>query len=128
MPYSTFQKIDGPDLTDFPGTMLYVAPEFLEKISYRGRASDIYQIGVVLYTLLVDAYPFFHDDYVVLHRMIIDHHIVFPEEPVISKNYKNLLKWILAKDPTERPTISEIKTHPGYALLKFKYDQEKEEI
>lgn len=120
--FSIFQKLDDPDLTDHPGSPLYSPPEIFEGVPYRGRAADIYQIGIVLYILLVDDFPFWSEDKPALMKMILHNYIVFPEEPPISKYYKNLLRWMLAKDPKERPTISEIKTHPGYNLLKSKYN------
>ncbi len=127
--FSTFQQIKDLDLTDNPGSPEYSPPEiFKVPPSYRGRPVDIYQIGIVLYILLTREYPFCTDDTDDLADMIEFVCITFPKKPIISKYYKNLLRWMLAKDWKERPTISEIKTHPGYNMLKSKYDQMMENL
>lgn len=47
------------DLSDrFCGSVDYVAPEILQKKSYNSFLSDVFSLGVVLYTLLYAEFPF----------------------------------------------------------------------
>jgi tRNA (cytidine32/guanosine34-2'-O)-methyltransferase len=45
-------------VTMYNGTPLYMAPEVLLKKPYDGRIADIYQIGIMLYILVIGQFPF----------------------------------------------------------------------
>ena len=45
-------------LTTFRGTQSYMAPEIRESKEYDGRQTDIFSLGVVLFTIVVGYFPF----------------------------------------------------------------------
>lgn len=106
----------------FVGTRPYLAPEVVSCIKgnpYDGKKADIWSCGVVLYVMLVGAYPFDRpedpkevDSQVMLSRIMNVDYDVPPG--VISKQCEDLIRKILQKDPTKRPTIAEIQQDPWY--------------
>ncbi|GIL70723.1 hypothetical protein Vretimale_3824 [Volvox reticuliferus] len=104
------------------GTASYTAPEvFLSESKYDGKIADIWSCGVMLYVMLVGAYPFErpedkHDNQK-LQKMIqrilhVDYHI--PSSVRTSEDCRDLLSKILVADPSKRITIEEIYNHPWY--------------
>jgi len=108
------------------GTAAYLAPEVVSNPAgqtYDGKISDIWSCGVVLYFLLVGAYPFErpddrkqdHKDRVrkMLQR-IVDVDIFYPFKILVSNEVLDLLMRIFVSDPAKRITIDEIKKHPWF--------------
>ena len=48
--------------TGVVGTPLYIAPEILGRTPYDAQISDVWSVGVLLYTLLMGSYPFLDSD------------------------------------------------------------------
>jgi len=95
--------------SDFPGSFCYAAPELIQGIPYRGKSADVYSLGVILYTLLQSSYPFYHEDRSEMTEMIL-------QDPVSFETYntapaRELVKWMLMKNPESRPTLEQIKNH-----------------
>lgn len=67
--YETFRPV---------GAMSHCAPEKWVSPSAAGRPSDIFSIGVMLYRLLTDEYPFWADTYIGLYELIRDGEMVLP--------------------------------------------------
>ncbi|GIL70722.1 hypothetical protein Vretimale_3824 [Volvox reticuliferus] len=106
------------------GTPAYLAPEVIlttKGKTYDGKIADIWSCGVMLYVMLVGAYPFErpedkHDNQK-LQKMIqrilhVDYHI--PSSVRTSEDCRDLLSKILVADPSKRITIEEIYNHPWY--------------
>lgn len=106
------------------GTPAYLAPEVILTTrgkTYDGKIADIWSCGVMLYVMLVGAYPFErpedkHDNQK-LQKMIqrilhVDYHI--PSHVRLSDDCKDLLKKVLVADPAKRLTIDGIYSHPWY--------------
>lgn len=107
--FSTYQKIDGPLLNDFVGTMSYTAPEIFKGIPYEGRFSDIWSIGVVLYIMLTGEFPFWEPKRKDLFVKITEKDFVIKSEWGVSKSCEDLLRSMLEKDPRKRPSIPKIR-------------------
>jgi polo-like kinase 1 len=91
------------------GTIHYMAPESFKKskCSYK---IDIWAVGVIMYYLLTGEPPFTGDKN---NKNEIETKINlckydYPQDIVISKIAKDLIRQILKKDPNERPTLNQI--------------------
>ncbi|KAI5618924.1 tribbles-like 2, partial [Silurus asotus] len=92
---------------------VYISPESLQPEStFSGKASDVWTLGVMLYTLLVGSYPFIHSNLNGLYRKIQKCKFNLPE--ILSPKAKCLICSILRSDPSERLTADEILSHPWF--------------
>ncbi|CAB3410165.1 unnamed protein product [Caenorhabditis bovis] len=89
----------------------YVAPEriFLSPThpTYSGRSADIWTMGITLYTMLFGKYPFFGKTPQSVFRSILSNRLTFPENS-LEETTIQLVKRMLEKNPSARPTIDEI--------------------
>jgi serine/threonine protein kinase len=92
--------IDGPFNTFF-GTKLYSPPEILEGKYYKGPAQDIWQLGILLYTMIFREPPFYSVE------DILHSEVRFPF--VISKTFEILLRGMLCKNVETRFTLEFIQ-------------------
>ncbi|KAL3856519.1 hypothetical protein ACJMK2_011265 [Sinanodonta woodiana] len=101
-------------LTNTAGTPHFMAPESLSefKENFRGKALDIWAIGITLYFFLMGHCPFEDHNILALHNKILKDPVVFLEKPVISEEVKDLIIKMLDKNPETRITLPEIKEHP----------------
>ncbi|CAL0331720.1 unnamed protein product [Lupinus luteus] len=106
------------------GTPTYVAPEVFLRQEYDGKAADVWSCGVILYTMLVGAYPFEDPEYPKnIKRMvqrIMNVQFSIPKGVHLSTECKNLLSLIFVADPVKRITISGIKQHPWFVKILHK--------
>jgi serine/threonine protein kinase len=102
------------------GTLSYAAPEILNKKPYSGSCADLFSCGVILFVLVTGKLPFgkavVFDSY---YKNFIKNEyesfwtMMAPKlDPQPSKDFKSLINLLLAYDPSSRPSISEIKSHP----------------
>lgn len=82
------------------GTMQYLAPELLKKESYDHRI-DLYSLGMLLYRIIYDTFPFESDDQVKIIKEQIEKEFELPESD-FSEEFINIVKKLLAKDPAQR--------------------------
>jgi len=92
----------------------------LEK-SGHGKSVDWYLLGVLIHEMLLGVPPFFVEDKDELFWWI---RFVEPEITGISHEAKDLIKWLLMKDPAKRLgsgkwDAEEIKEHPWFSNLDF---------
>ncbi|CAJ0767765.1 21326_t:CDS:2, partial [Entrophospora sp. SA101] len=108
-----------PLLSTRCGSEEYAAPELISgKSPYDGKKTDIWSLGIILYSLLVGYLPFNFDGprKQFLHK-IIKAEFDFPKTSMegergrrgtISNEAKDLIKKILMSDPDKRFTLEEI--------------------
>ena len=89
------------------GSAGYIAPEV--KDNYIGPSSDVYSLGIVLYQLFINEYPYFNNDILELDCTTTHEHIPY--------KVCNLLHEMLHVDYKQRPTLEEIIT--DYDILNF---------
>jgi serine/threonine protein kinase len=97
----TYQKL-------FCGTPSYMPPEIVNKEKYIAQYSDIWSLGVLLYTMLYGRFPFKAKDDERLFELINKAEVKFPENIFVSENIKILIKKILNIEPKLRPSPEEI--------------------
>eukprot|EP00759_Apiculatamorpha_spiralis_P057457 PhF_6_TR8662/c0_g1_i1/m.13542 len=104
------------------GTPLYFAPEMLAKKPFHGRATDVWAIGVALYTQVFGRLPFhgkclqeYFDD-VANHESIDFLHKVNSEKDLsqLPPLLLDVLRRTLEKEPSLRITVSQLIGHPFF--------------
>lgn len=102
------------NLNDKHGCPNYVSPEKAETLKtnlrYPGKASDVWCLGVILYTMLSGRYPFNDPNQSKLLNKIRAGNFVIP--PGLSSSVSFLIKSLLRKSPSERPKCVEILRSP----------------
>ena len=97
---------DGEKKRTVCGTPNYIAPEVLDgEHSYE---VDVWAIGIIMYTLLVGKPPFESRDLNTTYKNIKEINYKIPENSKISYTARKLIKRILVKNPSERPSFDEI--------------------
>lgn len=92
----------------FCGSPAYLAPEMLTK-SGSEKSADVYGIGAILYELLTGLPPFYSDNIKELFRNIKNGMLQFPK--TVRPEAQDLMRKLMNKDPTKRPSISQVKHH-----------------
>jgi len=93
----------------FVGTVPYIAPEIINGQEYGSLTQDIYSLGVLLHLLIYGELPEIKlnkDDTSTLNL----------PQCTIKGNYcseevRHLIRWMLQKSPSSRPTLDEILNH-----------------
>ncbi|KDN37265.1 Pkinase-domain-containing protein [Tilletiaria anomala UBC 951] len=99
----------------FCGTTGYAAPEMLAGKKYLGKQVDLWSLGIILYALLCGALPFDDDDEEVMKGKILQGEFEIPSG--LSEEATNLITSILVKNPSSRPSIPEILSHPWFTKI-----------
>ncbi|KAK9905511.1 hypothetical protein WJX75_001206 [Coccomyxa subellipsoidea] len=95
------------------GTPAFLAPEMMRPHSrYRGRPTDIYALGVCLFTFVYGRIPFSAPTVYQLFQVVQTEPLRFPDEPQVSEDLKDLLSRMLHKNPRERITLPIVMKHP----------------
>jgi len=75
----------------------------------KGKAVDIWALGVTLYSFVHGYCPFEDTNIINLCKKIEEDPVVY--SPNISEDLKDLLSKMLQKDPDKRITLPDIKEH-----------------
>ncbi|XP_065663608.1 calcium/calmodulin-dependent protein kinase kinase 2 isoform X2 [Hydra vulgaris] len=115
--FGVSDMFEGEDdsLNKYAGSPAFQAPEVLDhrfRDKYSGKAADVWSMGITLYCFLYGQCPFFSADLSVLVQLIKTESVEFPNEPILSPQVHDLISRMLSKEPNERISILEIKTHP----------------
>ncbi|ORX78973.1 Pkinase-domain-containing protein [Basidiobolus meristosporus CBS 931.73] len=100
-------------LDTYCGSLAYVAPEVIAGGQYSGQESDVWSLGVILYTIMCGYLPFDDEDESVMQRLIVNADVSFPEG--FPKECQDLISGVLKKNPMDRLTVEEILKHPWMA-------------
>ncbi|ETO00149.1 calcium/calmodulin-dependent protein kinase IV, partial [Reticulomyxa filosa] len=97
------------------GTPNYVAPEILRREKY-GAPVDMWSSGVILYIMLCGFPPFYDEDEDMgrLYQKIrkAEYDMPKPHWNSVSDEAKDLVRKLLAGDPTKRATAAQTLQHP----------------
>jgi serine/threonine protein kinase len=94
---------------DQQGSPAYVAPEVLSGRPYDPFKTDIWSLGIMMFVLLTGRYPFRDVRPSVLFHKIANGLIEFPADSSVSTETKNLVLYMLTRNPALRPSIEEIR-------------------
>jgi len=100
----------------FCGSPAYLAPEMLSDKGV-GKPSDIYQMGAVLYEMLVGVPPFYTENIKQLYNSIQKAKLPIPN--FISVEARDLLGKLLNKNPKSRISLKQVKAHPFFNGLNW---------
>lgn len=94
------------------GSPLYMAPEILRYEKYDAKA-DLWSVGTVLYELMTGKPPFRASNHVELLRKIeqAGDQIRFPENAVVSRSMKNIIRGLLRRNPVDRMPFVDFFSH-----------------
>ena len=99
------------------GSPLYMAPELLKGEMYTNK-SDLWSLGVILYQLLFNRYPYYADTPYTLIERIESHPLSFPQSNV-SHDCISLIFKLLTRDVSKRITWLKLFDHKW--LLRYNY-------
>ena len=108
-------------LHDVLGTPGYMPPElYLQNPTYNGELVDVFSAGVILFVMLTASIPFYNavlDDYYYYHFCVNTHEKFWlkhnkTQNGHFSEGTITLLTSLLSFSPAQRPSVSEIKSHP----------------
>lgn len=82
------------------------------------KAGDVYQVGVVLYEMLVGIPPYYNDNIKVLYQNIEKGKLKIPK--YLSNEAKKCLLKMLHRNPNKRPTLESIVHDPFFSRINWK--------
>jgi serine/threonine protein kinase len=106
----------------FCGSPAYLPPELLLN-NKNGKEGDYYQLGVLLYELLVGMPPFYSDNMNILYQAIQRGKYQMPFH--LSVDAQDLISKLLEKKPKKRLADDQILTHPFFKDVDWKAVEEK---
>lgn len=92
------------------GSPFYAPPEIINNDEYDGKKSDVWSLGVVLYTMATGSLPWTETNQTQLFQQIREAEIMIPTR--LNPALRDLLRLMLQRDPAHRPTTREILDHP----------------
>eukprot|EP00794_Sanderia_malayensis_P000540 gene540-1192_t len=95
-------------LKDQRGSPAYISPDVLSGAPYSGKASDMWALGVVLYTMLYGQFPFYDSVPHELFRKIKAADFKIPNDGRVTDETANLIRNLLVLNPCKRITAGNV--------------------
>ena len=123
--FSVSTKLSSPDetLLDTRGSPAFLSPEECGGEKFYPKPTDVWAYGVTIFSCLFKKLPFNLDEgqgktvantVYSVSQLLETEDLVFPDEPKVSPEAIDLLKQILQKEPSKRPTFEEILKSPWF--------------
>lgn len=96
------------------GTLYYAAPELFKKGKFDPFKTDIYAIGITLYSLFELTFPFKDGDQNYIIEQIVNGKLFLPSS--MDQQLMDLVIRCVDKNPQNRPTIEEILDHEFFNI------------
>ena len=100
---------DNDLLKDQRGSPAYISPDVLSGKPYAGKPSDMWALGVVLFTMLYGQFPFYDSAPHELFQKIKSAEYTIPDDGRVSEDTKTLIRKLLITNAKERMTAEQIK-------------------
>lgn len=82
------------------GTLRYMPPEMiLDYNSTANPAIDVWAIGVMLYCMVFDKFPFNGDTPEIIKNKITTQDVKFPKDTAVTDEFVDFIKGVLKRDP-----------------------------
>lgn len=91
-------------LNDQRGSLAYVSPDVLSGEPYIGKPSDMWSLGVLLYTMLYGQFPFYDNDPQELFKKIKAAKFSVPRDDQVSVETTFFLRQLMELEPRKRLT------------------------
>jgi len=101
---------DSDLLKDQRGSPAYISPDVLSGKPYHGKPSDMWALGVVLFTMLYGQFPFYDSAPQELFNKIKTAEFSIPEDGRVSEDTKTVIRRLLVTDPASRLTAEQVKS------------------
>ena len=92
------------------GSPFYAPPEIISNIPYDGKLSDMWSLGVVLFTMVTGSLPWKSSNQTALYRQIIEAQYYIP--PKLPVNLRDLIEHLMVAEPRERLSTTQVLMHP----------------
>ena len=100
---------DNDLLKDQRGSPAYISPDVLSGKPYAGKPSDMWALGVVLFTMLYGQFPFYDSAPHELFQKIKSAEYTIPDDGRVSEDTKTLIRKLLITNAKERMTAEQVK-------------------
>ncbi|XP_027218742.2 uncharacterized protein [Penaeus vannamei] len=99
-------------LRDQRGSPAYISPDVLSGKPYLGKPSDMWALGVVLFTMLYGHFPFYDSSPKELFRKIKAAHYILPKsDKLVKDDTKDIIRGLLVLDPLQRLNCTQVLTN-----------------
>lgn len=102
---------EGTLLEEYCGSIPYMSPEMMQRKPFDGVKSDVWSLGVLLYTLLKGELPFDSTQEEYVEQLKDLDHSTLLDDPAIDPDARDLLHNMLALDPESRYTSEQVLKH-----------------
>merc|ERR1719219_1889780 len=99
---------DNDLLKDQRGSPAYISPDVLSGKPHQGKPSDMWALGVVLFTMLYGQFPFYDSAPQELFNKIKSAEFTIPEDGRVSEDTKTLIRKLLITNSKERLTAEQV--------------------
>ena len=90
--------------TDFPGTIAYAPPEWIQCSRYNGSAATVWSLGILLYKMVCGDTPY--KDTTAISNAAI------PSTTQLKQNCDDIIQNCLKQHPKDRPSLQNPLIHP----------------
>jgi len=107
-------------LKDQRGSPAYISPEVLSGKPYQGKPSDMWALGVVLFTMLYGQFPFYDAVPHELFSQIKGAQYSFHNEVRVSEDTKGIVAKLLVVQPQARLTATELRAELEEVIMAWR--------